>query len=169
MDSGRLPCPHRILDDVGGAFAMGCIGGGVWHLFKGARNAPSGGRIVGAFQAARFRAPALGGNFAVWGGLYSSFDCTLSYLRKKEDPWNSIVAGGLTGGVLAGRSGFKIVAQNAVVGGVLLGLIEGLGILMNRVFSPQYQMGGLKQKGGVDLHAPQTLAPPTVHRNVNAL
>ena len=27
----RDPCPHRIFDDIGGAFAMGAIGGGVWN------------------------------------------------------------------------------------------------------------------------------------------
>ena len=25
MESGREPCPYRILDDVGGAFAMGTL------------------------------------------------------------------------------------------------------------------------------------------------
>lgn len=38
----REPCPYRIVDDCGGAFAMGCIGGGVFQSIKGFRNAPSG-------------------------------------------------------------------------------------------------------------------------------
>ena len=38
----RDPCPHRILDDIGGAFSMGAIGGGLWHSVKGARNAAKG-------------------------------------------------------------------------------------------------------------------------------
>ena len=38
----RDPCPHRIFDDIGGAFAMGAIGGGVWNSVKGARNSPRG-------------------------------------------------------------------------------------------------------------------------------
>lgn len=38
----REPCPYRIVDDCGGAFAMGCIGGGVFQAIKGFRNAPSG-------------------------------------------------------------------------------------------------------------------------------
>ena len=48
-------------------------------------------------QAIRREAPRIGGSFAVWGGLFSTFDCTLVALRKKEDPWNSIAAGALTG------------------------------------------------------------------------
>ena len=50
------------------------------------------------------RAPIVGGQFAVWGGLFSTIDCTLVYVRKKEDPWNSIISGAATGGILAARS-----------------------------------------------------------------
>ena len=46
------------------------------------------------------------GNFAVWGGLYSTFDCALISIRDKEDPWNSICSGAITGAVLAARSKF---------------------------------------------------------------
>ena len=34
-------------------------------------------------QTMRFQAPNLGGSFAVWGGLFSAFDCTLVAVRKK--------------------------------------------------------------------------------------
>ena len=32
--------PWRIRDDCGGAFAMGCIGGGIFSFWKGYRNSP---------------------------------------------------------------------------------------------------------------------------------
>lgn len=32
--------PWVILNDFGGAFAMGAIGGGIWHGIKGSRNSP---------------------------------------------------------------------------------------------------------------------------------
>lgn len=57
------------------------------------------------------------GNFAVWGGLYSSFDCALIAIRDKEDPWNSIGSGAITGAVLAARSGVKASLGAAVAGG----------------------------------------------------
>lgn len=38
----------------------------------------------------------------MWGGLFSTFDCTLVAVRKKEDPWNSIAAGAMTGGLALG-------------------------------------------------------------------
>lgn len=48
------------------------------------------------------------GNFAVWGGLFSTFDCCLMGLRGKEDPWNSIGSGAITGAVLAARGNVLI-------------------------------------------------------------
>ena len=33
-DVGREPCPDRIVEDLGGAFGMGCIGGFIWHYIK---------------------------------------------------------------------------------------------------------------------------------------
>lgn len=49
------------------------------------------------------------GNFAVWGGLFSTIDCTLVHIRKKEDPWNSITSGALTGAILAVRSRYFLL------------------------------------------------------------
>jgi len=85
---------------------MGTIGGGVFQSIKGFRNAPSGlsRRTLGSIIAVKERAPIIGGNFAVWGGMFSTIDCTLVYLRQKEDPWNSIFSGFATGGILAARS-----------------------------------------------------------------
>lgn len=49
-----------------------------------------------------------GVQFAAWGGMFSTIDCCLVAIRKKEDPINSIVSGGLTGALLAIRSGPKV-------------------------------------------------------------
>lgn len=132
----REPCPWRIVDDVGGAFCMGCIGGAIWHSVKGARMAPAGARLAGSLSAVTARSPVLGGQFAVWGGLFACCDCTLTAIRQKEDPWNSIISGAATGGILAARAGPRQMASAAVVGGVLLALIEGMGILFTRMMAP---------------------------------
>jgi len=130
-DAGREPCPDRIVEDIGGAFGMGAVGGSLWHFVKGARNSPSGSRFTGALYSARSRAPILGGNFAVWGGTFSTFDCSLQYIRRRDDHWNAIASGFLTGGLLAARGGWKAASRNAVFGGVLLCIIEGFaGLLM---------------------------------------
>lgn len=65
------------------------IGGAVWHGVKGFRNSPYGERRIGALTAIKARAPVLGGNFGVWGGLFSTFDCAVKGIRKKEDPYNA--------------------------------------------------------------------------------
>lgn len=160
----REPCPYRIVDDCGGAFAMGCIGGGVFQAIKGFRNAPSGfnRRMVmtklkkkihnftififdciifqlGSLSAIKARSPIIAGNFAVWGGMFSTIDCTLVHFRKKEDPWNSIISGAATGGILAARNGLPAMAGSAVIGGVLLALIEGVGILFTRLSADQFK------------------------------
>lgn len=70
-------------------FLIQGIGGAVWHGVKGYRNSPYGERRIGALTAIKARAPVLGGNFGVWGGLFSTFDCAVKGYRKKEDPWNA--------------------------------------------------------------------------------
>lgn len=83
-DHSRDPCPIVILNDFGGAFAMGAIGGVVWHGIKGFRNSPLGERGSGAMSAIKARAPVLGGNFGVWGGLFSTFDCAVKAVRRER-------------------------------------------------------------------------------------
>ena len=137
----REPCPWRIVDDCGGAFTMGAIGGALFHSFKGFRNAPSGlnKRFIGSIMAVQQRAPVLAGNFAVWGGTFSTIDCTLVHFRRKEDPWNSIISGSATGAILAARNGVAAMTGSAIIGGVLLALIEGIGIFYTRMMADQFK------------------------------
>ncbi|XP_010535939.1 PREDICTED: mitochondrial import inner membrane translocase subunit TIM17-2-like [Tarenaya hassleriana] len=134
-ETSREPCPDRILDDIGGAFGMGAVGGSAFHFLKGVYNSPIGSRVSGGVQAVRMNAPRVGGSFAVWGGLFSAFDCTMVYARQKEDPWNSIFAGAATGGFLSMRQGLGASARSALFGGALLALIEGAGIALNKILS----------------------------------
>ncbi|XP_039739509.1 mitochondrial import inner membrane translocase subunit Tim17-A [Pteropus medius] len=139
----REPCPWRIVDDCGGAFAMGTIGGGIFQAIKGFRNSPVGvnHRLRGSLTAIKTRAPHLGGSFAVWGGLFSMIDCSMVQARGKEDPWNSITSGALTGAILAARNGPVAMVGSAAMGGILLALIEGAGILLTRFASAQFPSG----------------------------
>lgn len=56
---------------------------------KGTRSSPYGERWVGGISAVKARAPVLAGNFGVWGGMFSTYDCAIKGLRKKEDPYNA--------------------------------------------------------------------------------
>ncbi|CAH8556413.1 unnamed protein product [Schistosoma mattheei] len=120
----RDPCPFRIVSDCGAAFAMGTIGGSVLHFYR-----------VSAMVNSRQRAPITGGGFAIWGGVFTAVDCSLVLARQKEDPWNSITSGAITGAALAVRHGPTAMVGQAFVGGVILAIIEGLGIMINR-FAP---------------------------------
>ena len=133
---------------------MGCVGGGIFHLIKGSLNAPKGSRLIGGISAMQARSPILGGQFAVWGGLFACCDCSLTALRQKEDPWNSIISGAATGGILAARAGPKVMGQSALVGGILLALIEGMGIMINKGLSQGENVVGVPM-------AEDVTAPPT--------
>jgi import inner membrane translocase subunit TIM17 len=81
------------------------------------------------------RAPVLGGNFGVWGGLFSTFDCAVKGVRQKEDPYNAIIAGFFTGGSLAIRGGYKAARNGAIGCAVLLAVIEGVGIWFSKALA----------------------------------
>lgn len=160
--SGREPCPARILDDIGGAFCMGAVCGGIWHAGKGFRNAPTGwkNRFQFSIDAVKARGPVLGGSFAVWGALFASFDCSFAAVRRKEDPWNSIMSGAATGALLAARAGPKAAGKNALIGGILLAGIEGLGIMITKMSAPPIPTAeDMQQQNMQDPLAPPTMAP----------
>ncbi|KAK5045768.1 translocase of the inner membrane [Exophiala bonariae] len=135
MDHSRDPCPWVALSDFGGAFSMGALGGTLWHGIKGFRNSPYGERRIGMITAIKARAPVTGGNFGVWGGMFSTFDCAVKGIRKKEDPYNSIIAGFFTGGALAVRGGYKAARNGAIMCAIFLAVIEGVGIGIQRLMA----------------------------------
>eukprot|EP01006_Ploeotia_vitrea_P030875 TRINITY_DN63187_c0_g1_i2.p1 TRINITY_DN63187_c0_g1~~TRINITY_DN63187_c0_g1_i2.p1 ORF type:complete len:198 (-),score=86.11 TRINITY_DN63187_c0_g1_i2:54-647(-) len=141
------PCPDRCLEDMGAAFSMGFVGGGVFFAIKGYRNSPKGNKISGSWQSVKLRAPTMGSSFAMWGGMFSVFDCLMSRWRKEHDSSNAIISGALTGGLLAARAGWRQAAKNAFVGGALLGVIEGVQILFER--TTQHGPGEEKQASQV--------------------
>jgi import inner membrane translocase subunit TIM17 len=138
-DTSRDPCPYVIVYDLGVGFAMGSIGGSIWHAFKGYRNSPRGDRLVGTISAVKARAPVIGGNFAVWSGLFNAGDCVLVSIRGKEDSWNSIISGAATSGILAARTGPKGIAISAVFGGIILAVMEGVGHMFSKMGADQYK------------------------------
>lgn len=95
-----------------------------------------GERGSGALTAIRSRAPVVGGNFGSWGGVFSFFDCSIKGLRRKEDPFNPIMAGFCTGGALAMRGGFKHARNSAITCGCLLAVFEGVGMVISRMMTP---------------------------------
>merc|ERR1719437_316424 len=109
--------------------------------------------MAGSLSSVQARAP-------VWGGIFACFDCSLTSLRQKEDPWNSIISGAATGGTLALRAGPQAAASAAAVGGVLLALIEGMGIMLGRMFAPPSPDQMLAEQQQFDPTAPPTSSTP---------
>uniref|UniRef100_A0A7S4N8R8 Mitochondrial import inner membrane translocase subunit TIM22 n=1 Tax=Paramoeba aestuarina TaxID=180227 RepID=A0A7S4N8R8_9EUKA len=134
----REPCPERIYADCGGAFAMGCVGGTIFHGLKGFKNSPPGfgRRVYGSVMAVRSKSLVLGGNFGIWGLLFSSFDCSLAYARGQEDAYNAVASGFLTGATLAMRGGWKAAGTAGVFGGLFLAAIEGVSFFMMQAARP---------------------------------
>ncbi|KAI0990570.1 hypothetical protein GJ496_008760 [Pomphorhynchus laevis] len=149
MDT-REPCPWRIVDDCGGAFAVGAIGGSIFHGIKGFRQAPSGvfNRWTSATEMIRRKAPRTGAAFSAWAVAFSAIDCSLVYVRKKEDPWNSIMSGALTGGLISIRQGRAMMISSSLFGGLMLAAIEGFGILFNRYSTRMMMMAEPPSSGG---------------------
>ncbi|XP_017076777.2 probable mitochondrial import inner membrane translocase subunit Tim17 3 [Drosophila eugracilis] len=129
MEYNRQPCPIRIVEDCGCAFMMGTIGGSLFEFLKGFRNAPSGmwRSLYGGFDSVKMRTPGIAGSFAIWGATFSTVDCVLVSYRQREDSWNSILSGAATGGILAARNGIRAMANSALVGCLVLAMIEGAG------------------------------------------
>mmetsp|Transcript_13748 Transcript_13748/g.29986 ORF Transcript_13748/g.29986 Transcript_13748/m.29986 type:complete len:137 (+) Transcript_13748:75-485(+) len=124
----RLPCPERIVDMVGFGFGMGACGGFAITFVRGLRDNPAGHRISGAFSTARYRAPQLGGTFAMWSGLFHLFECGVA--QRHRDPngarssIDGAICGFLTAGVLSFRSGPRLAAMNAMSGGFCILLVD---------------------------------------------
>jgi mitochondrial import inner membrane translocase subunit TIM17 len=111
--------------------------------------------MAGMISAIKQRAPVIGGNFAVWASMFSFFDCMCIFYRQKEDPINSITAGALTGGVLAARGGTGAIIRGGIVGGIILAMIEGIGITMNRMFTESQLVQQQQMQASQTANAPQ--------------
>ena len=110
-------------------------------ILIGSWNAPRRQRIMGGLLHVRNRAPFLGGSFAMWGGVFSSIDCLMIYYRQKDDPLNEIISGFVTGGVLAIRGGLSVAFKNALIGGLILTLIQGVTVGVSAMMMrQQYKM-----------------------------
>lgn len=128
----RDPCPIRVLGDVGGGFSLGVGGGIIWHGIKGAYKAPRGEKLMNAVLTIARRAPRTGAAFAAWGGGFSIVDCSLQAIRRKEDIWNPIMAGGIVGATLPMRRGRRAMMWGAVAGVVILAAIEGVSLYFQK-------------------------------------
>lgn len=75
------------------------------------------------------------------------------------------MSGALTGGILAARAGPKQAASSAAIGGVLLALIEGMQVALNKYLSPA--MPSPEDYAATGAYDPTT--PPTMGPNIGSM
>jgi import inner membrane translocase subunit TIM17 len=119
-----IPCPGRIIVDLGDGFSTGCVLGSMWYFAKGAFYSVRRERFKGGIKLMSNRAAIVGGSFAMWACIFSITNCIMVYIRSREDPMNSIIAGFSTGFILAIRGGLRNAVRSGIIGGLLLGIIE---------------------------------------------
>lgn len=152
MSMNHIPCPGRIITDLGDAFSTGAVLGSLLYFAKGAYFSVRRERFRGGVQLLASRSPYLGGNFAMWGCIFSTTTCALTYFRNREDIFNSIIAGATTGFVLAIRGGLRNAFRSALIGGLFLAIIEiGMVIynqreLRNKVIEENKRLEKLKHE-----------------------
>ena len=119
-----IPCPGRILVDLGDGFSTGCVLGSLWYFAKGAYYSVRRERFRGGIKLLSNRAAIVGGSFAMWACIFSISNCIMVFYRGREDPFNSVIAGFTTGFVLAVRGGLRNAIRSGIIGGIFLGIIE---------------------------------------------
>ena len=88
---------NESINDIGMAFATGCIWGTIYNFSYGCIKASKGWNIITAFKLIRDRSSHLGGCIALWNGIFLFSNGILCYKRQKEDRYNLIFGWFITG------------------------------------------------------------------------
>ncbi|CAI9778361.1 unnamed protein product [Fraxinus pennsylvanica] len=144
------PWFDHLLDQTGEFFRVGIVGGPAFYTLKGMYNSPKGECLIRGLQAVRVNAPRCAGHCAVWGGLTSVFESSLIHVRKKDDPWTSVLSNAAAAGLLELCRGLGPASRSALIFGSGMAIFQGYLIVKNRVQSPQPDFEELdkKQKRG---------------------
>ena len=127
-----MVCPYRIVDDVGSGFCLGSLLGCFGFFIKGCVSSPRLKRFQGGINLVKKRAPALGGNFAAWMGLFGAFQCLLLSITHRDTHINQIIAGAMTGGIVSCRGGWRYMMRGAISGGIFIGLFNVIEIVFTK-------------------------------------
>lgn len=138
------PCPWRNVGDHGGAFSMGVIVGRTFRITKDSAMPPLEFSTNWEVLLMQWGSKPLRLEVALQlvegtRRLFPTIDCDLVQLRGEEDPWNSIISGALAGAVPAARDGPLALVDSAMIGGIQLALIEGVGIPLIGYMAEQFR------------------------------
>ncbi|CAO2201445.1 unnamed protein product [Urochloa humidicola] len=118
---------YRLIDYVGGGLMLGASFGSAFHFIRGLRNAPNGGRLAGGFHAVRTKVPPVAGSCGAFLAAFWAIESGVCLARdRREDHWNSIVAGATTFGLSNARKGFRPATLCALLGAASFAGVAGI-------------------------------------------
>ncbi|CAL5006303.1 unnamed protein product [Urochloa decumbens] len=107
---------YRLIDYVGDDILIGSSLGSPFYFIKGLYNSPGGGRLAGGVHAVHANVPLFAGRLAGRLAVFSAMGSGMSLARgRKEDPWNTIVAGTGTLGLVNLHRGAPAAARAALL------------------------------------------------------
>ncbi|KAF8675598.1 hypothetical protein HU200_047670 [Digitaria exilis] len=108
---------YRLIDYVGGGFALCASSGSAFHFTKGFRSSPNGGRLAGGARAVRTNVPRFAGRGGAFLAVFWAVESGMCLARDwREDHWNSIAAGAATFGLGNARRGAPAATLFALLG-----------------------------------------------------
>lgn len=108
---------YRLIDYVGGGFSLSAVFGSAFHFASGFRNSPSGGRLVGGVRAVRTNVPPFAGRGgALLAGLWAVESAMCLARDRREDHWNTTVAGTATSGLAYAQRGTRAATLSSLLG-----------------------------------------------------
>ncbi|CAO2206601.1 unnamed protein product [Urochloa humidicola] len=118
---------YRLINYVGGGLMLGASFSSALHFTRGLRNAPSGGRLAGGVHAVRTNVPPVAGRCGGFVAAFWAVESAVCLARgRREDHWNSIVAGATTFGLYNARRGAPAATLCALVGAASFAGVAGI-------------------------------------------
>lgn len=115
----------RVVGFMGLLNVFGYVGGTASYFHAGATHSPRGARFVGGCEAVRLYVPKFVHQLNLQGGLFAAINCSMAYVRQKEQPWDPLISAAATSGLLTMRQGLRASAVAALYSGAAVVLLEG--------------------------------------------
>ncbi|KAL5725750.1 translocase of the inner membrane [Ranunculus cassubicifolius] len=134
------PFPITLAEDTALSFAIGSLSNSLYHFTKSLSNSQTLLSAAKSVHKNRY-GYRLGTRFAVCIALYDVSEKAICEIRGKDDIWNSVISGGVAGGVVGmGRGGLRVGAKWGLFGAGLCGCLEG--VYMKAKSSQEYWEAG---------------------------
>ncbi|KAF8697447.1 hypothetical protein HU200_036048 [Digitaria exilis] len=146
---------YRLIDYVGGGFSLSAVFGSAYHFASGFRNSPSGGRLAGGVRAVRTKVPPFAGRGGALLAVIWAIESGMCLARgRREDHWNTIVAGTATCGLAYARRGAPAATLHALLGAATFAGVVGASLALDLYLYHQSRLNSLGREIQVDHCSP---------------